>query len=187
MIKKKNQKGLALSSSKGFTLLELLVVIGIIGLLASILVVNLTSARRKARDTKRVADVRQLQTAVEDYYGKNGYYPTLISALVTSGQISMWPTDPLAPVNTVCSANGDNCYFLASYGTVPANPQYYHLGTSLEDPGTTNVLLSQDRDCNSTVVGGACPSNTVYATGFNGGDAAGCSGTPSRYCYDIAQ
>ncbi|MCX6813628.1 MAG: prepilin-type N-terminal cleavage/methylation domain-containing protein, partial [Candidatus Azambacteria bacterium] len=50
----------------GFTLLELLVVISIIGLLASILVVNLTSARRRARDVKRVADVRNLQIAVED-------------------------------------------------------------------------------------------------------------------------
>ena len=64
---------------KGFTLLELLVVIGIIGLLASILVINLTSARRRARDTKRVADIRNIQTATEDYYGKNGKYPTIIT------------------------------------------------------------------------------------------------------------
>ncbi len=82
---------------KGFTLLELLVVIGIIGLLASIIVINLTSARKRARDTKRIADLRTLQTAMEDYYGKKGKYPTIIGDLVTGSEIAIWPQDPLSP------------------------------------------------------------------------------------------
>ena len=86
---------------KGFTLLELLVVIGIIGLLASILVINLTSARKRARDTKRIADIRNIQTATEDYYGKNGKYPATIGDLVTGNQLPIWPLDPLAPSGTV--------------------------------------------------------------------------------------
>src|SRR3989344_1776389 len=112
---KNKQKGLALGSSKGFTLLELLVVIGIIGLLASILVVNLTSARRRARDTKRIADIRNLQTAAEDYYGKNGAYPDTLADLVTGGQIPQWPLDPLAPSGTVCTGNSDLCYWYATF------------------------------------------------------------------------
>lgn len=60
---------------KGFTLIELLVVIGIIGLLASIVLVGLSKAREGARDTKRVADIMQIVTAIELYYNNNGYYP----------------------------------------------------------------------------------------------------------------
>ena len=169
----------------GFTLLELLVVIGIIGLLASIIVVNLTGARRRARDTKRIADIRQLQTAAEDYYDKNGKYPNKIGDLVTSTQIPMWPTDPLAPAGTSCTANSDLCYWYAYYTPSGAlGPQSYHIGASLEDQGS--ALLNQDRDCNSTT-GSRCPYTSAYTNGFNGADAAGCGGVASRYCYDIAQ
>ena len=170
---------------RGFTLLELLVVIGIIGLLASILVVNLTSTRRRARDTKRVADVRNLQTASEDYYGKNGMYPATIASLVTGLQISVWPLDPLAPSGTACTANSDLCYWYATYTPSGAlGPQSYHIGTSLEDQG--GMILNQDRDCVSTA-GTSCPYNSAYVAGFNGVDTAGCGGAASRYCYDIAQ
>lgn len=61
--------------NKGFTLIELLVVIAIIGLLASIILVSLNSAREKARDTRRVADIKQIQIALELYYSKYGTLP----------------------------------------------------------------------------------------------------------------
>lgn len=60
---------------KGFTLIELLVVIAIIGLLSTLAVVALGSARVKARDSKRLSDLKQLQTALELYYTDNAAYP----------------------------------------------------------------------------------------------------------------
>jgi len=55
----------ACKKGEGFTLIELLVVIAIIGLLSTLAVTSLNSARGKARDAKRVSDVKQLSTIVE--------------------------------------------------------------------------------------------------------------------------
>ncbi|MDO8499378.1 MAG: prepilin-type N-terminal cleavage/methylation domain-containing protein [bacterium] len=62
-------------NKKGFTLIELLVVIAIIGLLSTLAVVALGSARTKARDARRLSDLKQLQTALELYYTDVNAYP----------------------------------------------------------------------------------------------------------------
>ena len=98
------------STQRGFTLIELLVVIAIIGLLSSVVLASLNSARAKGRDARRIADMRQIQTALELYYSDNGRYPTPPSStsncgsatscvggltVLTSGDyISVLPTDP---------------------------------------------------------------------------------------------
>jgi prepilin-type N-terminal cleavage/methylation domain-containing protein len=70
------------TDQKGFTLIELLVVIAIIGLLSTLAVVALNSARQKARDSKRVADIKQIQTALEMYYLDENGYPVLSAAVL---------------------------------------------------------------------------------------------------------
>lgn len=69
----------------GFTLLELLVVIAIIGLLAGIIAISIQNARERARDAKRSGDVRQLITALEQYYVQNGTYPTGSASVASVG------------------------------------------------------------------------------------------------------
>lgn len=61
---------------RAFTLIELLVVIAIVGLVATLAVVGLQNVRQNARDSKRVSDMRQLQTALEIFFIENGRYPT---------------------------------------------------------------------------------------------------------------
>ncbi|MDO8599174.1 MAG: prepilin-type N-terminal cleavage/methylation domain-containing protein [bacterium] len=61
---------------KGFTLIELLVVIAIIGLLSTLAVVAMSNARLKARDAKRVSDVKQSQSALDLYAADKNGYPT---------------------------------------------------------------------------------------------------------------
>lgn len=72
---------------RGFTLIELLVVIAIIGILASIVIVGVGGVRERARDTKRKADLKTIQTALENYYSKEKHYPitTLDGLALESG------------------------------------------------------------------------------------------------------
>jgi type II secretion system protein G len=63
--------------SRGFTLIELMVVVAIIAILATIVYANVGGASPKARDAERQADLRNLQTAIEQYKNKNGRYPSM--------------------------------------------------------------------------------------------------------------
>lgn len=64
-----------MKSQKGFTLIEILIVVAIIALIGTLSAVAVNSARSKQRDATRLANIRQLQTAMEDYYNENNAYP----------------------------------------------------------------------------------------------------------------
>jgi prepilin-type N-terminal cleavage/methylation domain-containing protein len=61
----------------GFTIVELLIVIVVIGILATLVIVTFAGIQQKARNTKRQTDVNALASHVEAYYASNGKYPTL--------------------------------------------------------------------------------------------------------------
>ncbi len=77
----------------GFTLIELLVVISIIGLLSSVVLASLNTSRAKARDSKRIAQLKQVQTALELYYSKYGTYPDLVTPPIIGYARSGSPDD----------------------------------------------------------------------------------------------
>jgi len=65
---------------RGFTLIELLVVVAIIGILATVVVVNLSSSQKKARDAKRTSDIAALQQSLDLDYVDNGKFPSYFEA-----------------------------------------------------------------------------------------------------------
>ena len=158
----------------GFTLIELLVVIAIIGILASVVLASLNSARKKSRDARRLADVKQLQVALELYYDANtSKYPAtlaLVEGATSCGTgpcIAKMPKDPL----------GATTY---SYTSFPAACTDYHLGASLEE--STNPALTGDVD-DITLETTLC---TGSVADFSGVDTAKCATTDNGVaCYDV--
>lgn len=73
-----------LTSSAGFTLIEILVVVTVIAFLASITLVGLGPARGAARDAERKATLRGLQSPIQLYFNVNGNYPSTGSSWYSS-------------------------------------------------------------------------------------------------------
>jgi prepilin-type N-terminal cleavage/methylation domain-containing protein/uncharacterized protein (TIGR02145 family) len=93
----KKRKNIINNKNRGFTLIELLVVIAIIGILATLAVVSLQNARKNARDAKRIADVKQIQTALELYFNDVGEYPADVTSSIAYGSSVYMATYPTAP------------------------------------------------------------------------------------------
>ncbi|MEK9195610.1 MAG: prepilin-type N-terminal cleavage/methylation domain-containing protein [Patescibacteria group bacterium] len=109
----------------GFTLIELLVVISIIGLLATTMVASVNSARGKARDARRLADIKQIGLALELYYDANGTYPDE-TIPAPEGSLAGWEV----------STRGNFMEYLAPYlARVPIDPLN-------RDQGTINMFFT---------------------------------------------
>lgn len=157
-------------SQNGFTLIELLVVIAIIGILSSVVLASLNSARVKARDARRVADLKQIQVAEELFYDANGFYAPTIAALVGSGTGASLAATPLDP-----GGAGTTPYTYAYKGAVGA-PTAYHVGATMEQAASATALDASDSDLDSSTWTGG---GTTGSGGFSGAD-----GTP--WVYDIS-
>jgi len=126
---KQNKSGI--STNLGFTLIELLVVIAIIGLLASVVLLALNSARARARDVKRIADMNQMAKVMELYFGDYSSYPTsstsgrvdLVLGYLTPTYLNTLPVSP-QPADGNCKqgpgSGSNDYYFSANSNGTPA-------------------------------------------------------------------
>jgi general secretion pathway protein G len=129
----------------GFTLIEIMVVILILGLLATIVVQSLRGAADKAKRTKAQADISEFKTALDRYYLDNGFYPTTdqgLPALVTAPQGGRIPAnyENGGYIERVPNDPWGNPYVYQSDGT---NYVLKSLGPSGVDGGQDNIDGSQ--------------------------------------------
>lgn len=151
---------------KGFTLIEMLIVVAIIGILAGSVLVGLGPVQRQGRDSRRISDLRSVQNALELYYNKCGFYPGGVAgaacpafgALATWAELTTSLTGSNLGVRQIPNdpSSGRN-YF---YRTNAAGSGYV-LGATLED--TENPALQRDVDGN---VNGLDCSDPVYCFEF---------------------
>ena len=156
-----------LSKKDGFTLIEILIVIAIIGILSTIVLAQTNLARIRARDARRIADVSHIKGALELYLNTNQKYP-----------------DSLANLTSTCGG-GDPC--MASVPSDPVGGGYFyckisnnsfHIGTDLEEAANPNIESNS-----SHATTNPCP--TIGGDAIIGTPTAGCGGATDRYCYDI--
>ena len=120
--------------ARGFTLIELLVVIAIIGLLSTVVIASVGSARKKARDATRIANLTAIRVALELYYDDHGYYPQSACGWDCAGYTTSYNTVdwtnleaellpylanlPIDPINSNCIAYSTAKCYSYGYGNV---------------------------------------------------------------------
>lgn len=82
-------------SSAGFTLLELIVVIAVIGILAAMAVPNLTQTPRRAKEAVLKTNLRTLREVIDQFYADQGVYPGDLEELSSEGYLRDVPIDPI--------------------------------------------------------------------------------------------
>ena len=82
-------------NQRGFTLIELIVVVTIIGILAGIAIANVKYAQQKAREAVLRADLFEMRKAIDDFYADKQKYPENLQALETAHYLRKIPNDPI--------------------------------------------------------------------------------------------
>ena len=140
------------SKQSGFTIVELLIVIVVIGILAGLVITTFTGIQQKARNTERQTDIKALHGQLEAYTAQNGRYPTLANMNTTAwrttnmkGLDSEALRDPKNTVQTLVATPAANSYSYAVFAS----------------DGTTA--------CDNAVGGTDCMVYTLTATNEGGG------------------
>jgi len=145
------------ANSSGFTLIELMIVIGIIGVLSGLFITQYPATQRRARDSKRMNDIRQYQTGLEAFANNhNGNYwdasGKIDSTFCNAVGLSACPVDPKSPAT--------------EYRIVSTESEYV-IWAKLEDPPSSAnyfVVCSTGRagKTDTEPTGSSCPPAAVW-------------------------
>lgn len=158
------QKPRALDNERGFTLIELMIVVAIIAILAGILIPNFVNARSQAQTAACESNLRSIATALELYYADNQIYPTATAAAVAPALLTAngvpylnnTPRDPAAQNSTAT-------YSLTTTQASGGNPAGYTIQCPGIHAGSTLAKLPLS---SGTACGTNCTATKIlYAAG----------------------
>jgi len=118
--------------TKGFTIIELLITITIIGVLATLTIVFLRPQILKARDAKRKSNINEIQTALEEYLTDNGCYPA-------TGAVTCTPGNYLAPYlrKIQCDPEGGSYEYTSETTSCPSWYRIFAILENIKDPSVS--------------------------------------------------
>jgi len=143
--------------TKGFTLIEMLIVVAVIAILAGIVLTGVTGFQAAARDTRRIADIRNTQNLLELYFNKCGHYPGTwtVAAGCGLGSPTNWNALETALAGELGSAN---------LVRPPAGPDYMY-GSVAGGSGNLNyvlgAVLERDNKILDNDLDGTYPGTTI--------------------------
>lgn len=148
--------------NRGFTLVELLIVVAIIGVLSTLLMANFIGVRQKARDAQRKSDIRQIQSALELYRSDQGSYP---ASLYTG----------VCPTSAAFVGGSPSTTYMSKVPCDPSGTTYYNSAKYYYSGGGATYTL------------GACLENTADTQQGTTGTSPGGSGCTSNWYFVVNQ
>ena len=130
-----------MNMKKGFTLIEIMIVVAIIAILAAVAIPNFISYRKTSQMNACIANQEQIRTACEAYYIKNGSYPTTVAMLTDVAKGGFMKTEPKCggASYTITAPTATDPQVKVECGNTDKDPNYPHAkatGTA-ETPATT--------------------------------------------------
>lgn len=147
-------------SNKGFTIVELLIVIVVIGILALLVITTYSGIQAKARNSKRSSDIATIQTQLEAFFQNNGYYPSL-----TDMNSSSWLATNMKSLDTGALIDPSNASQSKTLVSSPAAKSYAYevtdsSGASCESNDTNCAKYTLTATYEGTVNGASTVSKS---------------------------
>lgn len=171
---------------QGFTLIEILIVVAIIAILASVVLVGLGPTQQAGRDARRISDLASIQQGLELYYGKCGYYPGTLTSGTCSGAL---PSAASYPASAGSSVYGGVAAELTAstaglgLSTMPNDPSsgktYRYTANAASSPTSYILGATLENANNSVFTTYTPPANFVSSNG----DTYSC--TAPDYCITL--
>lgn len=137
------------NKSQGFTIIELMVVIVVIGILATIITISYDGIQRDVRDSERSSDIEIIKSALETYYNQKGSYPVSNASSISStiGELNLTPESVRAP--GVNNAATPSLITNGSYPPAPNVSEYVYQSFTSSTASSANLCTTTSTPCTS--------------------------------------